>query len=252
MYIDIHAHLEDAKFANDLPDVIARAQAAGVVSIINNGTNPEHNRQTLAIAEKYPMVKAALGLHPTDIASLSDAQIAEELIFIQSQRHNLIALGEIGLDFHWHKESHEHDRQRKVFEQIIALGEKLKLPLIVHTRKAEAETIEMLKSSRVRKVDLHCFSGSMRLVQEAAEQGWSFSIPANIVFSTHFQELVKQVELNQLLTETDCPFLGPVKGERNEPMNVVRTVKKISEIKGFDKEEVKNNIWYNYSRMFSN
>lgn len=249
-YLDIHAHLEDRKFAEDLPEVIARAEAVGVRIIVNNGTNPKHNRQTLAIAAKYPIVRAALGLHPTDVAALSEQQITDELAFIKSQHGSIVALGEVGLDFHWHKEDAEHDKQRQVFQQIIQLGEKLKLPLIVHTRKAEAEVIEMLKSSRVRKVNLHCFSGSMRLVKVAADEGWSFSIPANIVFSSHFQELAKQVSMNQLFTETDCPYLGPVKGERNEPKNVVGTVQKIAELKGLTVEEVRNNVLYNYQRMF--
>lgn len=249
-YLDVHAHLEDRKFSDDLPEVITRAEATGVKLIINNGTNPEHNRQTLAIAAKYPIVKAALGLHPTDLASLSEQQIADELEFIRSQRGGIVALGEVGLDFHWHKDDQEHNKQREVFQRIIELGEHMKLPLIVHTRKAEAEVIAMLKSSRVRKVDLHCFSGSMHLVQEAADEGWSFSIPTNIVFSTHFQELVKQVGMNQLFTETDCPYLGPIKGERNEPKNVVGTVQKIADLKGLTMEEVRNNILYNYQRMF--
>ena len=117
-YLDVHAHLEDPKFAEDLPEVIARAEAAGVKIIVNNGTNPEHNRQTLAIAKKHPIVKAALGLHPTDLVSLSDEEIAAELEFIKSQQ-NIVALGEVGLDFHWHKEEAQHDKQRRVFQEII-------------------------------------------------------------------------------------------------------------------------------------
>ena len=124
------------------------------------------------------------------------------------------------------------------------------MPLLVHTRKAEAETINLLQKKQAKKIVLHCFSGNLKLVKQAADLGYSFSIPPNILFSTHFQRVVEEVDINHLLTETDSPYLGPFKGKRNEPAYVRYTIKKIAEIKGFEEKEVEDAIFLNYQRMF--
>lgn len=259
MYVDVHAHLDHMQMQPDFNEVLARAEQAGLKAIITNGVNRSTNRKCLALAKKYPFVKAALGIYPIDALKKEMEQgiypdepgtfdVAEELAFIRKQKEHIIALGEIGLDNYMVPS--DLREQKDIFAAFIEMGQKMDKPLIVHTRKAEQEVIEMLISAKAKKVVLHCFTGSMKLVKQAEEHGFSFSIPPNIVFSTHFQEMVKRVNINQLLTETDCPYLGPKKGERNEPMNVVETVKKIAALKGFDETETRNTIFMNYQRMF--
>jgi len=255
LLVDAHAHLDDKQF-DDLDEVILRAIEAGVKAIIQNGLGKESNRRTLEIAKKYDIVKAALGIYPIDgiakvLGKKYNAQlfdVDEELEFIFKNRKKIVAIGEVGLDNH-HVPGFLEE-QKKVFEKIVELAEKINKPISVHSRDAEIETIEFLESSSLKKIHMHCFGGNMKLVKRCADNGWYFSIPTNVIFSQHFQEVVNRVGINQLLTETDAPYLGPVKGERNEPANVKFTVGKIAELKGIMYEECENNIFLNYRRLF--
>ncbi len=248
-FVDVHAHLAYKDFEKDLDEVLERAKKAGVVSIIINGLNHENNKQCMELVKKYPgMLKAALGIYPTDAANMCEEEVEEAIDFIEKNAGKIAAIGECGLDYHHLTDM--NDPQKSVFRKLISIAKKLDIPIIVHSRRAESDVIEELESNRAKKVVLHCFSGSMDLIKKAAGLGYYFSVPCNVVFSEHFQGLVKVVNINQLLTETDCPYLGPVKGERNEPKNVVGTVKKIAELKGFDAKEVENNILLNYKTLF--
>jgi TatD DNase family protein len=261
--IDVHAHLDHALFESDLPDVIERARQAGVKKIIANGVDPQTNRKVLQIAKKYPVVKPALGIYPPDalrtevsedgyplnLKTLTMQDIEEELEFIKKAKP--IALGEVGLDYKTGaKEESGKKEQKQVFQKFIELSEKLKVPLIVHSRKAEPDVVEMLESSNAKKVVLHCFSGKFSLVKRARDNGWSFSIPVNVVRSEQFQNIVAQVNLSQLLTETDAPYLSPFPGKRNEPAFVLESLKKIAEIKQLTLEDTANNILMNYKNLF--
>jgi TatD DNase family protein len=243
MYIDVHAHLDDERF-DDLDDVIKRAEKAKVVTIINNGASPERNRKTLEIVKKYKIVKKALGFYPGHIEEFTDLEIEKELKWIEKQKP--VALGEIGLDFI----EKDHERQEKYFRKFIQLGKKLDIPIIVHTRKAEKRVIEILEEEKAKKVVLHCFSGKHKLLKKTELLDIYFSIPPIIVHSRHFQELVTKVPLTRLLTETDSPYNSPVKGERNEPENVVVTVKEIAKIKKLEEDEVMKAIFSNYQKLF--
>lgn len=241
MYIDVHAHLE-YEDRIDIEDAIASAKEVGVVSIINNGTNVFGNRKSLELASKYGVVKCALGLYPIDALKMTDSEIDAELEFIRSNVKKIVAIGEVGLDYYWDKEQHE--RQKEIFVKMIKLAEELKKPLIVHSRKAERDVISMLENVKV-PVIIHCFGGRLNLLSDK----FYYSVPPSIVKSTHFQELVKKVDINQLLTETDAPFQGPT-SEDNVPANVVLTVDKIAELKGMEVEEVMKNIFMNYQKVF--
>jgi len=171
-----------------------------------------------------------------------------EIEFIRANKDKIIALGEVGLDNHWVKDRLKE--QQDVFFKFIELAEKIKKPIIVHTRDAEVEAIETIESSKIKKVVMHCFGGNKKLIKHCADNGWSFSIPPSVVRSSHFQYIVDNVNINQLFTETDAPYLAPTKDQRNEPAFVVQAVKKIAEIKGFEEKEVENNIWLNYQKLF--
>lgn len=259
MYIDVHAHLDSERFSMDLDSVIKRAKEKGVVSILTSGVNHSSNLKALELSKKYDIVHASLGLYPIDaLASEIEAEgltrdveptnVDEELEFIKKNKDNFVSVGEVGLDYAY---CEDKEAQKEVFSKVISLVEKLNKPIIVHTRKAEKDCVDMLESSRLKKVILHCFGGNMKLVKRAADLGFNFSIPPVIVRLQHFQTLVEKVSLNNLLTETDCPYLSPVAGERNEPMNVLFTVKKISEIKGLTEDETKKIIFMNYKKIFS-
>lgn len=251
MLVDAHAHLDHPDFEKDLPEVIERAKKAGVSIIINNGTDVKDNRRCLEIAKEFPIVKVSLGLYPIEALKLSDEEIDAELKFIESHKKTIIAIGEVGLDYYWEKDPLQHKRQKEIFKKIINLAEKLQKPLIVHSRNAEADAVEMLKDCKT-KVVMHMFSADMEIVDKAISYGFYFTIPTNIGRNKHFQKLAEKVSMNRLFLETDCPYMAPNPQieKRNEPANIAITAKKIAEIKKFNEEEVIKNLWMNYQQVF--
>ncbi|MEM4271704.1 MAG: TatD family hydrolase [Candidatus Pacearchaeota archaeon] len=248
-YIDVHAHLDffdDKKIASS----INKAKKAGVGIIVQSGISPVRIAKTLELIAKYKIVKASLGLYPVEMLDMDENEIESQIEIIRksAKEGKIIAIGEVGMDL---KEGKEAEKQKKNFERFIDLASELDLPIIVHSRKAELECIEILEKKKAKKVLMHCFSGNFKLVERAVKNKWYFSIPANVTFSEHFQKLVKEVPLSQILCETDTPFLHPIKGKKdNEPANVVESYKKIAEIKGISLEECEKKIEENYKKLF--
>ncbi|MFH1181367.1 MAG: TatD family hydrolase [Candidatus Woesearchaeota archaeon] len=242
MLVDVHCHLE--LFGPEAESVVKMAMGAGVKAIITAGISPESNRKALGFARQFPVVKAALGIYP--INELSGAAIEEELKFIEANKKLISAVGEIGLDG---KEG-KSELQKPLFEKLLSLAQRIGKPAIVHSRQAESDVLEIISKHKCNVV-LHAFHGSISLVKKAVEMGCYFSIPANVVRSDHFQRLVKEVPLSQLLTETDAPFLAPERENRSEPSMVALSVVKIAELKGLSADDAANIIFSNYQRLFS-
>ncbi|MBI2140575.1 TatD family hydrolase [Candidatus Woesearchaeota archaeon] len=261
LLIDIHCHLDHFSFNPDRDAVIERAKEAGVKIILTNGINPETNRISLELSKKYPLVRAAMGIYPIH-ALQKDIQtgayplkpnvfdVDEEIDFIEKNKGNIAAVGECGLDG---LDPEHMPEQKTVFEKMIALAEKLKKPLVVHSRRAEQEALDMLASSSLKKVLLHCFSGKKNAVKRGIDAGFCFSLPTNIVRAQNFQWMAEHVPLGQLFCETDAPYLSPFRelnNGRNEPAFVVESYKKIAELKKMEVSEVMNNVWMNWQKMF--
>ncbi len=258
MLVDAHAHLDRFK-EEELDLVIERAEKDKVSSIITQGVNHENNLIVLELAKKYNIVKAALGLYPLNALNVEVIEgyndydrntkigVDETLKFIKKNKTKIIAIGEIGMDF---KFSKDKENQIKNFNKIIELSEQINKPLIVHSRGAEKECVEILETSSNKKVHLHMFSGNKKLIKKAESLGYYFSIPCVINKSHHFQMMAEIVNINQLLTETDCPWLSPFPAKKNEPAFIKFTIDKIAEIKKMDKIEVENNIFMNYQKLF--
>jgi TatD DNase family protein len=259
MLVDIHTHLDHYRFKQDLDEVIARAKKAKIKAIITSGVDPKTNRAVLKLAKKYDIVKAALGLYQLDLimdelepqeypTKLPKTDVDAEIEFIRKNKDKIIAISEVGLDNYWVKGKLKE--QTELFQKMISLAEQLKKPIVVHSRKAEKECIDLLESSKLKKIVMHCFGGNLKQTRRIEENGWSISIPTSVVRSTHFQKIVEKVSIGQIFTETDAPYLAPEKGQRNEPAFIAQAVKKIAEIKKMDVKEVENNIFMNYQRMF--
>lgn len=244
--IDVHCHLD---FFNDaqIKNIIAKCKQAGVNVVVSNGTDHKTNLKNLDIAAKYREVRVALGAYPTEILKMSDKEIEDEIKFIRTNAQNIVAVGEIGIDY---KECEEREKQKKVFETLIILAREIGKPVIVHSRKAEEECIKILEKSKSEKVIMHCFSGKIKLAERIYANKWFLSIPANVKFSSHFQEVVKKIPLDGLLCETDSPFLHPDKQKDNTPFNVVESYKKIAEIKNLNLNEVEQVIEKNFLKVF--
>ncbi len=258
MLVDIHCHLDHMQFRNDIDSVIANAKQDGVKAIITSGINPETNRIALGLAVKYDIVKCSLGIYPPDAlqAEIESGSypmkenrfdIDAEIKFLKENKESFAAVGEVGLDY---ANCKDKEMQISVFKKMIKLAKELDKPVIIHSRKAEEDCINILEESDIKNVILHCFCGNKKLVERAIKLGYYFSIPCNIVRAYNFQEIVKKTDINHIFTETDAPYLSPFKGVRNEPRFVIETIKKIAELKGMDVEEVKKNIFMNYKSVF--
>lgn len=252
MLIDVHCHLDLKQFEKDLGETIERAAKAGVGIIVQNSLNTESIRESIEIAERFEIVKLALGLYPVDALKLSDENIDSEIEFIEKEiktNPKVIAIGEVGLDYHWVKDRKEQARERRIFEKFVALAESTRLPLIVHSRESEKDAFDMLQSSDAKAV-FHCFNGSIGLAKKCEEAGYFFSIPASMTFIKHFQDLAREISINQLFCETDAPYMSPFRGKRNEPAFVAEAYKKIAGIKNRKIEEIEEEILKNYTQLF--
>jgi TatD DNase family protein len=260
--VDVHAHLDHPQFAADLPIVIGRAKAAGVVAIITQGVYHEKNMQLLELARTDPIIKVAFGLYPLDAMNVtvheelaagddysrqSKASVEETLAAMEKYASEIIALGEVGMDF---KHSDDRSTQTENFRAIVRLAKKLGKPLIIHSRSAEKEVIDILEEEQYFRADMHCFSGSKKLVERGVRLGLYFSVPTSVVRNPQFQLLAELVPTGQLLTETDAPYLGPWKDLRNEPANIKEAILKIAEVKRMDPTELSNAVYFNYQKLF--
>jgi TatD DNase family protein len=249
LLFDIHAHL-DMFEENEIIAIVERASAAGVKAIINNSIDSNSMRRTLELQQQFGIIKAALGLYPSEAFKLSAKAIDSELEFIKSQKSRFVAIGEIGLDYQEAKDENEKVLEQQLFEKQVNLAIQLGKPVIVHSRKAETEVIDSLIRLGCRKVVLHAFHGSSSLARKAVDAGFFFSIPTNLKRSQQFQGLVKEVPSSRLLTETDSPFLAHEKGQKSEPAHVAITLTTIAAIKRITVEETANILFSNYQQLF--
>ena len=258
MLIDIHSHLDHFYFKDDLAKVIDNARKAGVKVILTAGINPETNRKALEIAGKYDIVKPCLGIYPIQTLQReieagdyplkqNKFDVEEEIRFIQKNKNKISAVGEVGLDYSMGEDTKS---QQKLFEKMISLAEKINKPIVVHSRKAESNCVEILQSSKLKKIVMHCFCGRKNIVNKIINNGWFLTAPTSIVRSTQFQENVKLCPITQLFCETDAPYLSPYKNQTNEPAFILESYKQIAEIKGMELKEVINNLWMNWQRVF--
>lgn len=228
--IDTHAHLNNKDFSRDLSQVIDRARQAGVEYIINIGYDLRSSAAAVELAEKHDCCYAAVGVHPHDAKTL-DQEVFKELGEL-AKNPKVVAIGETGLDFH--RNLSPRDIQIEAFKKQLAWAETLHLPAVVHDRDAHQETMDILKDHPNLKVVLHCFAGDAKMAKEAKRRGYLLSVggPATFKNSKHLPEVLKAVELEGLMLETDCPYLAPEphRGERNEPAYLPIIAGKIAEL----------------------
>jgi TatD DNase family protein len=242
LLIDTHTHLDFPQFDGDRERVIERAVSAGVGAMVNVGADLASSQAAVALAEAYPQIYTAVGVHPHDAKTLTE-EVLEELRALASHP-KVVAIGEIGLDFY--RDLSPRDKQRQAFQQQLALASKTGKPVIIHDRQAHEEVMAILRrwvegSYRPSGV-LHCFSGDLAMAQEAIELGFYISIAGPVTFGNarRLRDLVRQLPLEKLLVETDCPYLTPHphRGKRNEPAYVKFVAQEVARIKGLSVEEV--------------
>jgi TatD DNase family protein len=256
VFVDSHAHLDGEEFDGDRADVITRARAAGVSTILNVATGDPHSgdfERAIKLAEQHADIYAAVGTHPHD-ARLFDTA-AEERLMNLAGNPRVIAWGEIGLDFHY--DNSPRDVQLRVFARQLGIARELRLPVIIHTREAEAETIETLRAhwaGSERPGIMHCFSGSLALAQAALALDFYISFSGIVTFkkAEDLRAIARTVPLDRLLIETDCPFLAPIphRGKRNEPAFVIEVARTLAAIHNTTAEEIGRITKANFARIF--
>jgi TatD DNase family protein len=259
---DVHAHLTHPRMAPDQDAVLARARAAGLTTIVSNGLNPSDNDAVLALAARDPLVRPALGFYPVDTVLLrmradgvdypreGDEHSAEEgVAYLRANVERAFAVGEIGLDGHWVPERYWPE-QEAVFRSLVELALAADKAIIIHTRKREARTLEILDELGATRVDWHCFGGKVKLARRIAERGHYLSIPANAPRSESFTRMLETLPRDRILLETDCPYLGPEPGARNEPANVASTAAYAAKLWSASDSDVQEQLSANFERLF--
>ena len=259
MFIDSHSHLDVPNYDADRDEVIARARAAGIelmLEIAGSDVGKGSLEPGLRLAEKHEFIYAAVGLHPHE-ASLYDAELEQTLL--ECSRHSkVIGWGEIGLDYYY--DHSPRGVQQQVFRRQLELAIEHRLPVIIHTRDAEEDTISILRESWAQVGGseiggiIHCFTGTQALADAALQMGFHISFSGVVTFKTaeELRNVARSVPMDRLLIETDCPFLAPVpyRGKRNEPAFVVETAKKLAELKQTSVEEIAATTSGNFKRLF--
>ncbi|MBS4175784.1 TatD family hydrolase [Bacillus sp. FJAT-49736] len=252
MLFDTHVHLNDEQYDQDLEKVIENALAADVEKMIVVGFDRPTITKAMDLIEKYDFLYASIGWHPVDAIDMTEKDLKwiEEL----SSHPKVVALGEMGLDYHWDKSP--EDIQKEVFRKQIRLAKKVNLPIIIHNREATQDIVEILKEEKASEVGgiMHCFSGSVDTAKECINMNFLISLGGPVTFKNAKKpkEVAKEIPLSHLLIETDCPYLAPhpYRGKRNEPAYVKLVAEQIAEIKGVSYDEIATQTNQNAKRLF--
>jgi TatD DNase family protein len=249
--IDAHAHLQFSQFDADREEVIARVRVAGI-GVINVGTDLATSRSAIALAEKYSeMMWATVGVHPTE--SFFTDQTFTELEKL-ARHPKVVGIGECGLDFFHVKENEERKKQKEIFERQIDLAQKVNKPLMIHCRNAYDELLEVLTSHLLLSTfNIHFFAGDWLAAKKFLDLGGSLSFTGVITFTNDYDEVLKNIPLDRIMIETDCPFVAPVpyRGKRNEPAYLSAVVERLAVIKGVSVDEIATATLSNARRFFN-
>jgi TatD DNase family protein len=253
MIIDTHAHLSDEKFDKDRNLVIERAFNAGVEKIVEISCEPQYWDKALELS-KHDNIFVAFGIHPNDVEKVSVQDYKKLELLIQEKK--CVAVGEIGLDYHYDSSQQTAVLQKKFFATQLNLAAKFNKPVVIHSREANEDVVSILKSLKIiPKGVIHCFSGTSQQAKEFVDFGFLLGIDGPVTYkkSEALKQTVLETELNSLLVETDCPYLSPQKyrGKRNEPSYVVETLKEIAAIKNILFEEVSKITTQNAVKLFN-
>src|SRR4030043_37953 len=248
--IDTHCHLEMDEFSPDRDEVIKRAKDAGIEAIITIGSDLKGNIGGLELSKKYDSIYSSVGFHPHDAKDFTEDIFNQIKIWVK--REKVVAIGEIGLDYHY--DNSPREIQRGVFIKQLQFAKEINFPVIIHSREAKIDTLEIIKESGINKGVLHCFSGDIDMAERAMAMGFYISIAGPVTFKNARKpkEIAKMIPDDYLLIETDAPYLTPepFRGRRNEPSYIVHTAKAIAELRGITLEDLSRITTINAKRLF--
>ena len=254
-FFDSHSHYNDEKFDEDREQIIEETYKSGVTKFICAGYNVESSKKAIEISQKHEFIYSICGISPNDIPQSEEElwKTIDEISKIVQQNKKIVAIGEIGLDYYWNKENKE--LQKKAFIKQIELANKLELPIVIHSRDASVDTIDIIKNNIVNKRGIfHCCQLNQEMVKQAINLGYYISFAGPITFknSKNAKEVVDLVPMDKILIETDSPYLSPEpnRGKRNDSRNVKYVAEKIAEFKNMSLEEIARITYENAMRIF--
>ena len=252
--IDTHCHLNDEALYKDLDNVVSRARQAGVEKMIVIGWDKASSELAIKIAEQYDFIYAAIGFHPENIFDINDEILYETLNLYKHSK--VVAIGEIGLDYHWTKEPEKRELQREYFIKQIEFANKVGLPISIHSREAFNDTLEILKEYKpLRGGVMHCYSGSVENIDDIINLNLYIGLDGPVTFTNAKtpKEVAAEVPLDRLVVETDCPYLSPhpLRGTVNEPANISLVVDAIAESRGMSKKHLLDVLYQNSCKLFN-
>ncbi len=255
MIFETHAHYDDERFAEDRDTLLASLPERGIGRIINVGSTLVSTKETLAIAQYYPYVYAAVGVHPSEIGDLNEETFA--WLKEQTRQEKTVAVGEIGLDYYWDKEPEVQKAQRYWFKRQMELAREETLPVIIHSRDAAEDTMRLMQEIHAEEIPgvIHCYSYSKEMALEFVKMGYRIGVGGVVTFKNarKLKETVEAVPMEAILLETDCPYMAPEphRGTRNDSSNIPYVVNTIAQIKGISTDEVEQITWENAMRLFT-
>ena len=252
MLYDTHAHFDSEEFAEDRDELLEKVHQEGVDLINNIGADMESSRDSIRLAENHDFVYATVGVHPSEVGEMTEKDIEE--LREMAKHEKVVAIGEIGLDYHYMDGTSEED-QKFWFKRQLELAKELDMPVVIHDRESKGQCIEILKEMDIHKGVMHCFSGSAETAKILLDMGFFISFTGVVTFKNARKavEAVKAIPIERLFIETDAPYMAPepVRGTRNHSGNVIRVAEKFAEIKGMDVEEVKRITTENAMKFFN-
>lgn len=252
---ETHAHYEDAKFDADREALIASLPEHDIEYVINVGSSLETTEKSIALAEHYDFIYAAVGVHPSDVTELNEENF--KAIEQAAEHKKAVAVGEIGLDYYWDKEPQVQENQRYWFKRQLELAKEKDLPVIIHSRDAAEDTMQVLKETPMREMPgvIHCYSYSVEMAREFLKMGYDIGVGGVLTFKNakKLRAVVEEIPLERILLETDCPYMAPEphRGERNSSLFIPYVVEKIAEIKNISTEEVLQTTNANAKKLFA-
>ncbi len=255
MIFETHAHYDDDQFDGDRDELLRGMQEAGIYPIVNVAASIDSTKTTLELAEKYDFIYAAVGVHPSEIADLNENTFA--WLKEQTNKKKVVAVGEIGLDYYWDKEPEVQANQRYWFGRQLELAREKGLPVIIHSRDAGADTMQVMKEHHAEEIPgvIHCYSYSKDMAMEFIKMGYYIGIGGVVTFKNarKLVETVEAIPLERILLETDCPYMAPepFRGKRNSSLYLPYVVQKIAELKGVTREEVECVTEENARKLFT-
>lgn len=252
MIFDTHAHYDDEAFDEDRDSLLAGFQEAGIGAVTNIGASLESSRTTLALVKRYPWMYGAVGVHPSESAKLDEEGM--EWLAQATGEERIVAVGEIGLDYYW--EEPDHEIQKHWFVRQLDLARERKLPVVIHSRDAAKDTLDIMKAAKAHEIGgvIHCFSYGKEMAREYLDMGFYLGIGGVVTFknSRKLKEVVEYMPLERLVLETDSPYLAPVpnRGKRNSSLNLPYVLDMVAQLKGISAQEAEKAAWDNARRLY--